>query len=63
MKPIINELWSLLVVAAIFTGIMIFLPTYPESDYWGKFMNNFLLMVGFYFAARLALNFTWGPRR
>jgi hypothetical protein len=60
---LINEIWSLAILAALFTGIMLFLPTFAEADFWGKFLNNFLYLVAFYMAARLAVNFQWRKRK
>jgi hypothetical protein len=49
-----GELISFAILAAVFSGVLMLLPTYPDGDYWGKVLNNFLYFTAFYIAARWA---------
>jgi hypothetical protein len=49
-----GEVVSFAILAAVFTGVLMLLPTYPETDYFGKALNNFLYFTAFYIAARWA---------
>jgi MFS superfamily sulfate permease-like transporter len=42
---------SLAVLALILTLVLWYIPTYPETDFTGKYLNNFLYMVAFFIAA------------
>lgn len=62
IKRTISEALYLGVLAAVVTAFMLFMPSYPEGDYLGKFLNNWIYFVTFYFAAVVALRIYKGGR-
>jgi hypothetical protein len=50
-----SVLFSFLLLSIIFTTLMGYMPTYPENDWWGKMLNNFIYFVIIYLAARWAM--------
>jgi hypothetical protein len=59
-KNIFGEVVSFAILAAVFTAVLMYMPTYPETDFWGKFANNFLYFIAFYIAARWAFTIQKG---
>lgn len=48
---------SLVILALILTGVFWYLPTYPENEFIGAFLNNFLSLAAFFVAAYWASGF------
>jgi apolipoprotein N-acyltransferase len=42
------------ILALILTGVLWVLPKYPEFEFIGQWLNNFIYFVAFYLAARWA---------
>ncbi len=42
---------SLAILAMFLTLVLWIIPTYPETDLWGRFLNNFLSLAAFFIAA------------
>lgn len=42
---------SLAILALMLTVVLWYMPTYPETDLWGKFLNNFVSLAAFFVAA------------
>jgi hypothetical protein len=47
----VSVAFSLAILALILTGVFWVLPTYPEDDLGGAFLNNFLSLGAFFIAA------------
>ena len=62
-RNFLGQILSFGLLALILTGLLTFLPTYSESDYWGKALNNFLYFIAFYLAARWAMGLERGKLR
>jgi hypothetical protein len=53
-RNFMGEVISFAILAAVFSAVLMYLPVYPDGDYWGKVLNNFLYFTAFYVAARWA---------
>ena len=53
-RNLFGEVIGFALIAAIYTAILMYLPAISEGDYWGKFLNTFIVCVVFYLSVRWA---------